>query len=134
VQFSIRRLLLAMTATAAAIGLAQLGHLNLVGAAIGAGALGGIVLLTGKSGLRPNDPRVSGFSPRRIAWATAVLSWLLVPMHGFVSCGMSERLAAASMLLLLITGGLGLVNRNGMSLRALVLAILGLMANMLFTH
>jgi hypothetical protein len=39
---------------------------------------------------------------------------------------MSGRLLAASILLLLITGGLGLVNRSGMSLRALVLAILGL--------
>jgi hypothetical protein len=103
-QFSLFRLLLATTVFAAVLGLTQLMHLGLAGSVMAATGLAGIALLRGNKGLRMSD-RVAGFSPRRVAWATAMLSWALVPAHFFVSCGASGGIFFSDHALLVIADG-----------------------------
>ena len=133
-QFSISRLLLATTAFAAMLGLAKVGNFGMIGAVVAAVGLAGIVLCTGKSGLIVNDPQVAGFSPRRVAWITASLSLALVPVHFYVSCEMSGRLACSDFGLLCLTIGLSVADRSGKKGSPIALAVIGFIAHGLCTH
>jgi hypothetical protein len=78
---------------------------------------------------------VRGFSPRRVAVITAILSLTLVPVHFYVSCQMSEKVAIAGMVLFLLAGGLAVADRGGKGAAfPLVLAIVGFLAHGLCTH
>jgi hypothetical protein len=113
VQFSIFRLLLAATVVAAMLGVAKVANFGMIGAILAAFGLGGVVLLTGNSGLRANDHRVVGFSPHRVASSTAILSWALLPVHFFVSPSTSEGIMTCALLLFLLTCGFSLADRSG---------------------
>jgi len=78
--------------------------------------------------------RATGFSPRRVAWTTAVLSLLLVPAHFYVSCYLSGRVAMAGIGLLAITGLLSLADRTENRAIPFMLAVAGIVAHMLCTH
>jgi hypothetical protein len=133
VQFSLFRLLLATTAFGAMLGLAKLLGFGKINSVVVAAAVGGIVLLVREKGLRTSE-QIAGFSPQRVAWATAFLSVALVPAHFFVSCEMSAGLGFAAFTLLLVTGGLSCVGRDRKSAGPFLLAILGLIAHMFCAH
>lgn len=77
---------------------------------------------------------MTGFSPRRVAWITAVMSLLLVPAHFYVSCDMSGRIAMSGYILLGITGVLSLADKTGKKALPFGVAIVGIVAHTLCTH
>ncbi len=132
-QFSLFRLLLATTVFAALLGLARLVQFDMRGAVVAAAGVTGLVLLAPEKGLQWSA-RVAGFAPRRVAWATAILSLALVPAHFFVNCEMSERIALSGGALLLLTAGLSLADRNRKPAAPFVLALVGFFAHALCAH
>lgn len=74
------------------------------------------------------------FSPRRIAWVTAILSLLLAPAHAWVSCQMSGQIALCGVTLVFITGILSLADKTGKKAIPFAIAVIGLMAHILCTH
>ena len=77
---------------------------------------------------------LTGFSAYRVAWVTAILSLALAPMHPYVSCEMSGRIALCGIVLFAITAILALVGGLGKTASPLELAALGLVVNMLLVH
>jgi hypothetical protein len=77
---------------------------------------------------------LAGFCPYRVAWVTAILSFALPPMHSYVSCEMSGRIALCGIVLFAVTAVLALVGGLGKVATPLTLATLGLVINMLFAH
>jgi hypothetical protein len=74
------------------------------------------------------------FSPRRVAWVTAMLSVLLIPCHFFVSCDLSGRLAMSGIGLVFITGFFSLADKTGKKALPFGLAVVGLIGHTLCTH
>jgi len=74
------------------------------------------------------------FSPRRVAWATAILSVLLIPCHFFVSCDLSGRLAMSGIGLVFVTGIFSLADKTGRKTLPFGLAVVGLIGHILCTH
>ncbi len=73
------------------------------------------------------------FSPRRVAWVTASISMLLVPVHFWVSCAVSGRLAIAGAVLVAITAMLSLADK-GKSGAPIGIALVSLVGHTLCTH
>jgi hypothetical protein len=78
--------------------------------------------------------KLTGFSPHRVAWVSAILSLAMVPMHFYVSCEMSFRVSLCGVVLLVITGGLALIDRSRKTAKPLMLAVIGLVAHMMCVH
>lgn len=77
---------------------------------------------------------IAGFLPRRVAWITAILSLLLVPVHFHVSCDLSGIIGMYSYILLGITGVLSLADKTGRKAMPFGLAVIGIVAHTLCTH
>ena len=132
-QFSLSRLLLAIGTFVVTIGLGKTVQMGMPGTMVAAFGLAGLVLLRREKGLKTSD-RLTGFSPRRVAWITASLTVALVPVHFFVSCEMSGRTCFASIILSVITVGLAVADQSGKQKYPILLALVGLIANMMCVH
>jgi hypothetical protein len=77
---------------------------------------------------------MTGFSPRRVAWATAFLSLFLVPVHSHVPCEVSSLIMVFGIGLLLLTGILSLTDRSGKKVGPFWVALVAVLAHSLCVH
>jgi hypothetical protein len=77
---------------------------------------------------------ITGFNPRRVAWMTAVLSLLLLPIHFYVPCEASAIVMMFGIALLFLTGFLEIADRSGKKAGPFWLALVGVLAHSLVAH
>jgi hypothetical protein len=79
---------------------------------------------------------VGGFSPKRVGYALALVSFALVPAHSYVSCEASGAINCIGVILFLITSLLSLTVQRGTPhrFRPLAWAFIAVVAHTLCVH